>query len=104
METVAASGIFWDEAGVPWIEGTTTKVIEVVLNKESTGATPEELQSEMPHLSLAQIYAALAFYHAHKADLDADIRRRFEWAEQMRLQEKDPLTRAELLARRKADV
>ena len=47
METVAASGIFWDEAGVPWIEGTTTKVIEVVLNKESTGATPEELWERM---------------------------------------------------------
>jgi uncharacterized protein (DUF433 family) len=101
MGTVTASGIRFDEAGVPWIEGTTTKVIEVVLNKESTGSTPEELQSEMPHLSLAQIYAALAYYHAHKAELDADIQRRFEWTEQMRLQEKDPLTRAELLARRK---
>jgi uncharacterized protein (DUF433 family) len=91
-----------DQAGVPWIKGTTTKVIEVVLNQESTGATPEELQSEMPHLSLAQIYAALAYYLAHKAELDADIQRRFEWTEQMRLQEKDPLTRAELLARPKA--
>jgi uncharacterized protein (DUF433 family) len=89
-----------DEAGVPWIEGTTTKVIEVVLNQESTGSTPEELQSEMPHLSLAQIYAALAYYLAHKAELDADIQRRFEWTEQMRLQEKDPLTRAGLSASR----
>jgi uncharacterized protein (DUF433 family) len=98
---MGTSGIRLDEAGVPWIEGTTTKVIEVVLNKESTGSTPEELQSEMPHLSLAQIYTALTYYHAHKSALDADIQRRFEWTEQLRLQEKDPLTRTELLARRK---
>jgi uncharacterized protein (DUF433 family) len=101
MGALTALGIRLDERGVPWIEGTTTKVIEVVLNKESTGSTPEDLQPEMPHLSLAQIYAALAYYHAHKAELDADIQRRFEWTEQMRLQEKDPLTRADLLARGK---
>jgi uncharacterized protein (DUF433 family) len=103
MATVTTPGIYWDEAGVPWIEGTTTKVIEVVLNQQSLGATPEELQPEMPHLSVAQIRAALACYESHKADLDADIRRRFEWTEQMRLQEKDPLTRAGLQARRRAD-
>src|SRR6266571_5976815 len=102
MGTGPASGIRLDEAGVPWIEGTTTKVIEVVLNKESTGATPEDLRSEMPHLSLAQIDAALAYYLAHKAELDADIHRRFEWTERMCLREKDPLIRAELLAQRKA--
>jgi uncharacterized protein (DUF433 family) len=97
MATVNAPGIRLDEAGVPWIEGT-TKVIEVVLNKQSTGSTPEGLQPEMPHLSLAQIYAALDYYNLHKDELDADIQRRFEWTEQLRLQEKDPLTRAELLA------
>jgi len=99
---VTAPGIRLDEARVPWIEGTTTNVIEVALNQESTDATPEELQSEMPHLSLAQIYAAIAYYLAHKAELDADIQRRFEWTERMCLREKDPLIRAELLAQRKA--
>jgi uncharacterized protein (DUF433 family) len=100
MGTGSASGIRLDGAGVPWIEGTTTKVIEVVLNKQSTGSTPEGLQSEMPHLSLAQIYAALAYYQAHQAELDADIQRRLEWTDQMRRQEKDPLTRADLLGRK----
>jgi uncharacterized protein (DUF433 family) len=102
MGIAVTSGIYWDEAGVPWIAGTSTKVIEVVLNQRSTGSTPEALHCEMPHLSLAQIYAALACYDAHQAELDADIQRRFAWAEQMRLQEQDPLTRAELLSRRKA--
>jgi len=56
----------------------------------------------MPHLSLAQIETALAYYSSHKAEMDADIQRRFEWTEQMRLQEQSPLRRAELRARRKA--
>jgi uncharacterized protein (DUF433 family) len=103
MATTAAS-IRTDEKGVPWIEGTATKVIEVVLNQESTNSTPEELQTEMPHLSPAQIALALAYYHAHKAELDADVQQRFEWTERMRLQEKDPLTRSGLKARRKTSV
>src|SRR5437879_4790070 len=65
MPTVIASHIRLDEEGVAWIEGTTTKVIEVVLNKIASGLSPEELQAELPHLSLAQVYAALAYHYAH---------------------------------------
>jgi hypothetical protein len=50
---------------------------------------------------LAQVYAALAYYFAHQKELDADVERRRQWAEEMRAQDKDPLTRRELLARRK---
>lgn len=99
MATDALPGIRLDEAGVAWIEGTATKVIEVVLNKQWSGQSPEELQPHMPHLSLAQIYTALAYHHTHKQALDAEIERRRVWAEEMREQEKDPLTREELLAR-----
>lgn len=78
--------IVLDERGVAYIEGTTTKVKEVVLNKAWTGQTPEELQQDMPHLTLGQIYAALAYYHQHKDALDAEIQRDYEYAEQMRLE------------------
>jgi uncharacterized protein (DUF433 family) len=44
-------------------------VIDVVLNKEWSGQTPEELQPDMPHLTLGQIYAALGYYHQHKEAL-----------------------------------
>jgi uncharacterized protein (DUF433 family) len=83
MTTATASGIFLDENGVAWIEGTATKVIEVALTKRVSGLTPEELQAELPHLSLAQVYAALAYYHAHQDQLDAEIERRKQWAEEM---------------------
>jgi uncharacterized protein (DUF433 family) len=93
--TAVLSPIVLDENGVAWIEGTTTKVIEVVLNKEWTGQTAEELQQQgMPHLTLAQIYAALSYYHAHKEELDTDIERRRQFADQLRSQaEESPFSR-----------
>ena len=78
--------IVLDERGVAYIEGTTTKVKEVVLAKEARGVPAEELPGELPHLTLAQVYAALAYYHANKDALDAEIQRDYEYAEQMRLE------------------
>jgi hypothetical protein len=42
-----------------------------------------------PHLSLAQVYAALAYYYAHQDQLDAEIERRKRWAEEMALQARE---------------
>lgn len=67
------SGIHVDAAGVAWITGTTTKVIDVARRKQALGASPEALRVQMPHLTLAQIYGALAYYHAHQQALDAEI-------------------------------
>jgi uncharacterized protein (DUF433 family) len=33
----------------------------------------EEIAAEYPHLSLAQVYGALAYYHANRADMDAHM-------------------------------
>jgi len=84
---------------VAWLDHTTTKVIEVAQVKLTAGLTPEELQAELPHLTLAQVYAALAYYYAHQEEMDAEIERRRQKTEQMRSDEVEPLTRAELLAR-----
>jgi uncharacterized protein (DUF433 family) len=75
-----------DEKGVAWIAGTTIKVIEVALTQAASGLTPEEMQAELPHLSVAQVYAALAYYHAHREELDAEIERRRQWADEMAAQ------------------
>jgi len=37
------------------------------------GLSPEEIADEMEHLSLAQVYAALAYYHANQDTMEADI-------------------------------
>jgi uncharacterized protein (DUF433 family) len=37
------------------------------------GYTPDEIVDELGHLSLAQVYAALAYYHANREQIEADI-------------------------------
>jgi uncharacterized protein (DUF433 family) len=37
------------------------------------GLRAEEIAAEVPHLSLAQVYAALASYHANREELDRQL-------------------------------
>ncbi len=58
--------------GRPMIAGTKTPVSRVVaLYKQGAGA--EEIARRMSHLSLAQVYAALAYYHANQDRVEADL-------------------------------
>jgi uncharacterized protein (DUF433 family) len=66
--------ILEDKDGVAWIEGTTTRVMEVVEEKNACGVSAEELHLWHPYLSLAQIHAALAYYWDHKDEVDRQIR------------------------------
>ena len=59
MAAVVSILIELDERGVAWITGTKVKVIEVATDKLAHGSSPEEMHVQHPHLSLAQIYAAL---------------------------------------------
>lgn len=76
--------IVLDENDVPLVVGTTTKVIEIVLDKIAYGWSAEEIHNQHPHLSLGQIHSALAYYWDHKEELDASMERRFEYAEELR--------------------
>lgn len=58
--------------GRPRIAGTGVTVRRIV-GWYKLGLPPEEIAREIPHLSLAQIFAALAFYHANREELEADI-------------------------------
>jgi uncharacterized protein (DUF433 family) len=37
------------------------------------GMAPEDIALEYPHLTLAQVHAALAYYHANREEIEADI-------------------------------
>jgi len=37
------------------------------------GLAPEDIALEYPHLTLAQVHAALAYYHANREEIEADI-------------------------------
>ena len=72
-----------DREGVPFIVGTTMKVVEIVVGRMAHGWSPEELHFQYPHLSLGQIYSALAYYSDHQEELDRDIERRLEQADRL---------------------
>jgi uncharacterized protein (DUF433 family) len=57
------------------IDGTRITVHRVAaLYRE--GQSAEEIVRTYPHLSLGQVYAALAYYHANRAEIES------EWAEE----------------------
>jgi uncharacterized protein (DUF433 family) len=58
--------------GRPCIAGTGVTVRRVAV-LHNMGETPEEIASDFGHLSLAQVHAALAYYYANQADIDADL-------------------------------
>jgi uncharacterized protein (DUF433 family) len=99
MVAVLNSLIELDANGVAWITGANTKVVEVVLDKIAHDSSPEEMHEQYPHLSLAQIHAALSYYYEHQAEVDADIERRDRYVEELRAQQTNPLTRKELESR-----
>lgn len=68
--------IVLNREGFPIIRGTRTKVIQIVLDVKAHGWTADEIHGQYPHLSLAQIHSALAYYYDHRKELDADIARR----------------------------
>jgi uncharacterized protein (DUF433 family) len=74
----------FDENNVAVIAGTTMKVVELVTSVMAYGWSPEELHFQYPHVSLSKIHSALAYYWDHKEEIDADIQRRFEYAERLR--------------------
>ena len=98
MVAVVNSLIEIDEQGVPWISGAKTKVCEVVLDKMAYGWSPEEMHRQHPHLSMAQIHAALAYYYEHQDEVDADIERRCRYVEELRAQQPDSPLRQRLRA------
>ena len=81
MVAVLNSLIELDANGVAWITGANTKVVEVVLDKMAHNPSPEEMHEQYPHLSLAQIHAALSYYYDHQEALDLEIERRRQRAE-----------------------
>ena len=74
-----------NEDKVPIIAGTRMKVIELILDKIAYGWSPEELLYQHPHLSLGQIYSALAYYSDHQEELDQNIEDQLRKIDEMRL-------------------
>ncbi|MDB5333121.1 MAG: uncharacterized protein JWP03_4272 [Phycisphaerales bacterium] len=98
MTLVTEGHILLDDKGEAWIDDTNVKVIEVVLDKLAHGSTAEEMHVQFPHLSVARIYAALAYYHDHKQQMDARIEQDCREVASLRAQAGETPGRAKLRA------
>ena len=61
--------------GRPRVAGTGVTVRRIV-GWYKLGLSPEAIADEFGHSSLAQVYAALAYDHANREEIEADLRRR----------------------------
>ena len=85
-----------DERGVAWIADTNVKVIEVAMDHTAYSWDAEEIHAAHPHLSLAQIHAALSYYHDHKPELDGEMLRQLENYRRLRSEATGQVGRAAL--------
>ena len=69
--------------GKPIIAGTRIKVAQIAIEYERIGWTPDEIIQAHPHLTLAQVHDALAYYYENAEQINADIRSGEQLAEQL---------------------
>jgi uncharacterized protein (DUF433 family) len=60
--------------GVPIIKGTRITV-RAIAGYYQLGMSVDEILQSLPHLSQAQVHAALAFYFDHQVQIDGDLKR-----------------------------
>jgi uncharacterized protein (DUF433 family) len=94
----AITHIRTDAEGRAWIDDTQVKVIEVVKDWLAHGSSPEEMCLQYPHLSLAQIHGALAYYYDHQEGFDQAIAQELEQWEVRAREFKDSPIRRKLRA------
>lgn len=99
MATVMYAHIELRADGVPYLIGTQTKVVEVVLDRLAHGWDADEIQRQHPHLSLGQIHSALAYYYDHKEEMDRVIEDQLRFVEQVKTEMGESPVRLKLKAK-----
>jgi len=66
------------------IAGHRVRVLDVVIWHEHQGLTPDDIVSQIPSITLADVHAALAYYYDHREEIQEEIRVEREQAEEFR--------------------
>ena len=61
-------------SGEPIIVGTRTPV-RAIVEIWRQGVSPEEIPTQLPHLTLAQVFDALSYYSDHQEEINGHIER-----------------------------
>jgi uncharacterized protein (DUF433 family) len=89
--------------GRPRIDGHRIQVEDVAIWHERMGMSPDQIVSEYPSITLADVHAALAYYYENRQRIDADIEDAKRYAEEMKAKA-GPSLLQEKLRQRKADA
>ena len=81
MNTIESINLIYRDpdvrGGRPCIVGTDLRVLDIVISYVFADRSPDQLAEDY-ELSMAEIYAALAYYHSNKFEIDEDIREDFK--------------------------
>jgi uncharacterized protein (DUF433 family) len=70
--------------GKPRIAGSRIRVQDIVVWHDRMGLSADEIVSRYPHLTLAGVYAALAYYHDNRQEIDLQMEAGEKLIEEMR--------------------
>ena len=62
------------------IAGHRIRVLDVVAWHEKRGRSPEEIVEMFPGITLADVYAALAYYFDNRQEIDDELKKEDNWA------------------------
>jgi uncharacterized protein (DUF433 family) len=71
--------------GKPCISGTRIRVQDIYVWHELQGQSPEEIVTSFKQLTLADVHAALAYYHDHSEAIESEVQSERLAAEQAKL-------------------
>ena len=80
--------------GRPRIAGTGVSVLRIAA-RYKLGWTPEEISRRNGYISLAQVYAALAYYHANREAIDAEMAAEEELYDRMAREQREARAKAQ---------
>jgi uncharacterized protein (DUF433 family) len=72
MSSAPVQHIAIDSKGIARVAGSRSRVSQIVVDYQTM--SPQEIVETYSHLTLADVYAALSYYHDHQAEIDAEIR------------------------------
>jgi uncharacterized protein (DUF433 family) len=69
--------------GRPRVSGTRIKVSEIARRHVHGEQSPDEIVEAFPHLTLAQVHAALAYYYENLDEIEAELRQQDEFVAEL---------------------
>jgi uncharacterized protein (DUF433 family) len=67
-----------------YLAGTRVRVLDIYAMSELQGLSPDSIVDALPHLTLAQVHAALAYYFANRAEIVEQLHDEQELANRFR--------------------